>query len=613
MKNLLIILFTISSVVTLAQRPSIKIESIEGPKPYTSLDLNNKPGNFQFAIVTDRTGGHRPGVFLDGVKKLNLLQPEFVMSVGDLIEGYTTNEEVLDREWAEFNGFIDQLQMPFFYVPGNHDITNKVMEDKWLEMYGKTYYSFIYQNVLFMALNSEDHYRGSSRGTIGDEQYEWIKQTLEENQNVKWTMLFFHQPLWAQEAETLRWPDVEKLLANRKHTVYAGHRHNYVQYERNNGKYYILATTGGGSPLRGPQVGEFDHVVWITMTDEGPIMANLQLEGIWSEDLVTDDYKSAFLPLINRNPITVEPILVQGNEFKSGKIKLKITNDSNYPMSAKLEFKYNTKLLPEIAEKSFDVNPNSVEVVEIDLNSTSGSISEFENLVLKSEVTYSMINYPEVKAEFNHAIRPEKVMTITKQPKKIKVDGDLSEWTSITNKVAENAFLSTDPFSHQGAKDGSFNFDITYDSQHLYIAAKITDDDLNLKENENPMNQDGFHVTLDARALDISSMSTGGSQTLTISTSPKEDGSLNNRLYRQASLPEGTQVFSKKTATGYDVEIAVPVSYLKEKQITEWKSIRVNLYQTDFDMDFMHETTIAWKPLWNAQGNYIGSGIMIKD
>ncbi|WP_422006695.1 metallophosphoesterase family protein [Roseivirga pacifica] len=169
MKKLFSIALLIATFTAIGQQATVKIESITGPKPYTSLDLNNNPKNFQFAIVTDRTGGHRPGVFLDGVKKLNLLQPEFVMSVGDLIEGYTTNEERLDREWEEFNGFIDQLQMPFFYVPGNHDITNKVMEDKWKELYGKTYYSFVYQDVLFMCLNSEDNYRGSGRGTIGKE------------------------------------------------------------------------------------------------------------------------------------------------------------------------------------------------------------------------------------------------------------------------------------------------------------------------------------------------------------------------------------------------------------------------------------------------------------
>jgi hypothetical protein len=40
----------------------LKIES--GDKnPWTSLKLNNDPDQFQFAVVSDRTGGHRDKIF----------------------------------------------------------------------------------------------------------------------------------------------------------------------------------------------------------------------------------------------------------------------------------------------------------------------------------------------------------------------------------------------------------------------------------------------------------------------------------------------------------------------------------------------------------------------
>lgn len=74
----------------------------------------------------------------------------------------------------------------------------------------------------------------------------------------------------------------------------------------------------------------------------------------------------------------------------------------------------------------------------------------------------------------------------------------------------------------------------------------MTDNNLNVEDNGNPLRQDGFHVTLDARALNISAMGTGGRETLTLSTSPNSDNSANTRLYRRAALPEGTQVVSKK-------------------------------------------------------------------
>src|SRR5215211_45132 len=101
--------------------------------PWTSLKLNNDPDQFTFAVVSDRTGGHRDKVFSQAVARVNLLQPQFVMSVGDLIEGYTTKDETIKAQWDEFDGYAKRFEMPFFYVGGNHDLANKTLVTKWGE------------------------------------------------------------------------------------------------------------------------------------------------------------------------------------------------------------------------------------------------------------------------------------------------------------------------------------------------------------------------------------------------------------------------------------------------------------------------------------------------
>lgn len=126
--------------------PRIIIDIPTARKPWNHIHWNKSASQFQFAIVTDRTGGHRPEPM--GIQKLNLLQPEFVMSVGDLIEGYTEDPDLLNAEWKEFMGFIDSLEAPFFYVPGNHDITNAVMAKKWNELFGVSYYHFLRINPI---------------------------------------------------------------------------------------------------------------------------------------------------------------------------------------------------------------------------------------------------------------------------------------------------------------------------------------------------------------------------------------------------------------------------------------------------------------------------------
>jgi len=50
-----------------------------------------------------------------------------------------------------------ELEMPFFRVPGNHDIANKVAQELWRERHGATYYHFVYKDVLFLVLDSNSH------------------------------------------------------------------------------------------------------------------------------------------------------------------------------------------------------------------------------------------------------------------------------------------------------------------------------------------------------------------------------------------------------------------------------------------------------------------------
>jgi len=283
-RNLFIVVLVVSLTGCAEVGPDLKIQVSKRANPWTHLNLYNNPDNFQFAIVSDRTGGHRAGVFADAVEKLNLLKPEFVVSIGDLIEGYIADDAGLNRQWDEFDSLVNKLQMPFFYVPGNHDISSSVMAEKWQERLGPSYYHFLYRDVLFLCLNTED---GSSRW-IDDRQMQYFQDVLKANRNVRWTLVFMHQPMWLGGSYE-NWQQFELLLADRPYTVFAGHIHVYNKSIQEGQRYYILATTGGAGkgPARKPAgIAEcqFDHIVWITMTDDGPVMANLLLEGILDDE-----------------------------------------------------------------------------------------------------------------------------------------------------------------------------------------------------------------------------------------------------------------------------------------------------------------------------------------
>lgn len=263
--------------------PDLQIEVAEGPNPWTSLDMYNDPANFQFAIMSDRTGGSLEPIFAESVVKVNRMRPEFVMCVGDLIEGYTEDPNEIQTEWNEFDSFLQKLDMPFFYVPGNHDLSNAPMYDVWTQRYGRPYYHFIYKDVLFCIVNTQDE---KATG-LGRKQLQYFRNVLANNKDVRWTLVFMHQPVWRRK-DVPNWPRLEKALADRDYTVFGGHIHQYKKEVRNGKNYYVLATTGGGryegAPPMSFENARFDHITWITMTPSGPVITNILTEAIYNDN-----------------------------------------------------------------------------------------------------------------------------------------------------------------------------------------------------------------------------------------------------------------------------------------------------------------------------------------
>ena len=302
--------------------------------PYTHLNFKNDPYEFQFAILSDNSGGGRPGVFEAGARMLNLLQPEFVVGLGDLVEGYAgpdgspATEDEYRAWWAEIDDYLTQLEMPYFFLPGNHDINIPSSTKVWRERHGGTreYYHFRYRDTLFLMLNTEDPPKdtaelartnpeqanllddayhaikaAAAEGApgerllelatpieeyfgviqISEEQVSCFRQALADNSDVRWTFVMMHAPAWWSPTEGQRDPGnftkIEALLADRDYTVFAAHTHTYDYRQRNGHDYITTAMTGA---LNVPRLGAIDHVVWVTMTRNGPKITNLLLNGI---------------------------------------------------------------------------------------------------------------------------------------------------------------------------------------------------------------------------------------------------------------------------------------------------------------------------------------------
>lgn len=287
---------------------------LQGPAlPWTHTDFDTAGGRFTFAIVSDLNGGERQHVFSTAVAQLSLLRPELVMSVGDLIDGPTTDADSLTREWESFDARAGAMPAPFFRVGGNHDLTGDELRDVWRSRYGPTYYAFVYKQVLFLVLDTEDLTPERARrisearteavraaaegrdtrdmeytrmperltGDIGAEQAAYVQRAIAAHPEVRWTFLFLHKPVWRNESDD-DFKAIERALQSRPYTVFSGHLHSLALAQRLGREYYTLGTTGGSQNPRDPMA--FDHLTVVTMTGDGPAISHLRLEGVLGPD-----------------------------------------------------------------------------------------------------------------------------------------------------------------------------------------------------------------------------------------------------------------------------------------------------------------------------------------
>jgi hypothetical protein len=115
---------------------------------------------------------------------------------------------------------------------------------------------------------------------ISEEQVAYFKEVLEAYPDVRWTFCFTHSPPYyspAVEKDPANFAKIEAMMADRPYTVFSAHTHTY-DYDQRDGRDFVTTATSGAMNVVRP--GAMDHVVWVTMTKEGPKIINLLLNGM---------------------------------------------------------------------------------------------------------------------------------------------------------------------------------------------------------------------------------------------------------------------------------------------------------------------------------------------
>ena len=610
-------LFSLGLVVAWSSQDQSQtlLPDFQGPAPWSGKRFLNDSDEFQFVVVSDRTGGHREGIFAKALRKINDLRPEFVVSVGDLIEGGTEDLKQVGREWKEFRHLVDTLQMRFFYVPGNHDIWDPEARKQWIKRFGPTYYHFLYKDVLFLCLNTED----GMPSRIGPDQVAYVKRTLEANSGVRWTLIFLHKPLWDYE-EKSGWDEVEDALGGRRHTVFAGHRHRYVSYQRAQNKYYQLATTGGVSSLNGPLHGRFDHVTWVTLTREGPVVAHLKLDGILDGDLPTHSMAKLTDRLGNAYDISIEPISAQSPT--QGQTLIHIRNRAEIPLQVRLRWGLHDRLRPTPHTLSRTVDPGSTEVVRVLVEwPQEERLTSQDALPAEVIATYEPKDLPQPVSWRRTFYAASEQMPVIERVAKgsMTLDGRLDDWSSLPFSMARPQQLTGDTSGWQGLQDLQLDFGLVQDGEFLYVGVRVKDDQWIhrggiLSRRWGWRYQDSVVLQLDSQHLDEGKNAAGTSRTAIEKVGPPArvipPSAIGNAIIDPTQKHiEGVRILGAPSTEGYTLEWAIPHASLDQTRGVPWETLRLNLAVRDVDALTGSGVDLWWRPRWETMESHPESGV----
>lgn len=225
--------------------------------------LDEPKNNFRFAIIGDRTGGAQPQIYGRVWREVDLLHPDFVLNVGDTIQGGDDAEA--SAEWRSMRPIWERYKhYPLYFTPGNHDVWSDASRRLYEQESGRpSHYSFDYEDAHITVLDT-----ARSR-TLLPEEMEFLRADLEANKDKGPKVIVFHHPYWIPLIdEGDRGFELHRLAKEYGVShILSGHGHRFVRRVHDGVVYMEVGSSGGqmtGGLIRGEGFadGRFYHWVW---------------------------------------------------------------------------------------------------------------------------------------------------------------------------------------------------------------------------------------------------------------------------------------------------------------------------------------------------------------
>jgi hypothetical protein len=537
--------------------------------------------DYRFVVIGDLTGGEHPGVFDFAVQRINELAPDFVVTVGDLVEGYTYDPGVADQQWQRFRNSLSRLEMPFFMVPGNHDLTNSMMLEKWNALWGYPFYSFRINDAHYVVLNSNE----PGEEGFSSAQVSYVKEALKLHPAGAPLYVFLHEPFWQLEGKPGH-AALDSLFAGYDSRFFCGHEHRYQHRIINDKPHYMLSSLAGVPGRKGHNLGEYNNLMLVTVRGNKVSLSNIDLNGLLPVDLVNDRTIRQVDILRRGRWARLAPTVPDAGEADVFRTVLTLTNPGDHTLTVSGEM---------AAPEGHTVFPGSVEE-----ELTPGDKKEIA-IALKSGTPVNPDNLPGL----NFRIRGTYV-----QEDKVLASEDNLKWT--IDYIRESVWRGEKPvpefdlvpfgveedWDWSGREDAGMMLAVTHDRENIYLEVSLTDDHF-VSDPGMGEKTDGCRVyfspdtSLSAKAFAL------------FEFSPGDEG---------VKMTDPSGLAGKSSG-----EVSMESNRLTARIVIPRKNLRGDRFRVNLayeDVDVTHQTDHAvlwWRPRWGSGSDYRNSGVFRVD